>query len=253
MIIEHSKRATPAPCGPADENLLGLDNWETLLTSQPVVDAVPHCVLIVDDHPFVRDGLRAALQHCFGDIRVLEAGSALETLALLKVVLPDLVLLDINLPGTSGVDLAGEIRKHCPRIKLLMVAADVDPWTVSEALDAGAGGFVLKTHAHASLAEAVRTVMAGGTYLCPEAQEALSIARRGGPETPGPGPEILSEREREVLRYVAEGENTKTIAALLELSPKTIETHRQHITRKLGTNSVASWTRYALRHGLTRL
>lgn len=209
-------------------------------------------VLLVDDHPFVRDGLRAALQHAFPGVRIMEVGSVPEALLILTCESPQLALLDVNLPGANGLDLARDIREHCPQTRTMMVAADTDPWTVSEALDAGASGFLLKTHSRASLAEAVRIVLGGGVFLCPESQEALNLAEQRCLETPLPGPGILSDREREVLRLVADGENTKTIAALLEVSPKTIETHRQHITRKLGTNSVASWVRYALRHNLTR-
>jgi DNA-binding NarL/FixJ family response regulator len=218
------------------------------MTSTPALRSV----LLVDDHPFVRDGLRAALLHSFPGLRVVEVGTASEALHALSAALPQLALLDLNLPGGNGLDLAREIRSRHRKVKVLMVAGEADPWTVSEALDAGASGFLLKTHSREALAEAVRAVLGGGTYLCPEAREALAQSEQCGPERPMPGPAILSDREREVFRFLAHGENTKTIASLLQVSPKTIETHRQHITSKLGTNSVAAWVRYALRHNLTR-
>lgn len=210
-------------------------------------------VLLVDDHPLVRDGLRAALQHQFADLRIQEAGAAAAALVSLAADRPDLVLLDVNLPGMNGLDLARQIRAVDPKIKVLMVAADLDPWTVNEALEAGASGFVAKTNSAVTLPEALRVVLSGGVFLCPEAQAALQRSEQhgvAGSELPGPA--ILSTREREVLRYLAHGENTKTIAALLQISPKTVETHRQHILRKLGTNNVAALARYAIRHGLTR-
>ena len=208
-------------------------------------------VLLVDDHPLVRDGLRAVLRQVLPQARIAEAGSGPEALQKLATDRPHLVLLDVNLPGMNGLDLAREIRAADPRIKLLMVAGEADPWTVREALAAGASGFVAKTCAATCLAEAVLAVLSGREFLCEDSQAALL---RGG-QQPGlahemPGPSVLSRREREVLRYLAHGENTKTIAALLEISPKTVETHRQHIMRKLGTNSVAALARYAIRHGL---
>ncbi len=210
-------------------------------------------VLLVDDHPLVRAALRAELQVAFGDVQVVEAGCASEALAALAARRPDLLLLDVNLPGESGLDLARRIRASHRRIRILMVAAEVDPWTVNEALEAGACGFVAKTNPGGVLRDAVRAVLAGQVFLCPDAQVARQRVEPGrGATGDPPGPAVLSTREREVLRYLAHGENTKSIAALLQISPKTVETHRQHIMRKLGTNNVAALTRYAIRHSLTR-
>lgn len=214
---------------------------------------LPLRVLLVDDHPLLRDGLRVALLHHFAGLQIEEAGAATAALELIAANRPDLVLLDVNLPGANGLDLARQIHGLTPKIKLLMVAADPDPWTVQEALAAGASGFVAKTNSGATLPEALRTVLKGGVFLCPDAQAALQrVEPYGGTGTEPPGPAILSTREREVLRYLAHGENTKAIADLLQISPKTVETHRQHILRKLGTSNVAALVRYAIRHGLSR-
>ena len=160
----------------------------------------------------------------------------------------------MNLPGESGIELARRIRGVDKRIKLLMVAAEAEPWTVKETLEAGASGFVTKTRSADFLGQAMKAVLAGQVFLCADSQAALRRAEsRAGPAAKPPGPAVLSTREREVLRYLAHGENTKTIASLLQVSPKTVETHRQHILRKLGTNSVGALTRYAIRHGLTTL
>jgi DNA-binding NarL/FixJ family response regulator len=209
-------------------------------------------VLLVDDHPFVRDGLRVALQQSFPGVHIAEAGTAAEALSLITADQPELVLLDVNLPGTNGLDLARQIHARSQRIKLLMVAGQTDPWTVTEALEAGASGFVLKTSSPAGLREAICAVLVGRLFFCPDSQAALRRSEQFGAEAHTPGPAILSPREREVLLYLAHGENTKMIASLLQVSPKTVESHRQHIHRKLGLNSVAALVRYAIRHGLTR-
>jgi DNA-binding NarL/FixJ family response regulator len=215
-----------------------------------------HCqplrLVLVDDHPLVRTGIRTSLQHNLGEVRIEEAGHAAAALALIATHRPHLVLLDVNLPGVNGLDLARQIRALNHEVKLLMVAADADPWTVNEAIEAGASGFVAKTNSGNLLPEAVRSVLAGKVFLCPDSQAALLRAEpSGNTGAEPPGPAVLSQREREVLRCLAHGENTKTIATLLRISPKTVETHRQHIQRKLGTSSVAFLTRYAIRHGLT--
>lgn len=217
-------------------------------------EPTPLKLLLVDDHPLVRMGIRTVLKRHFAHAQIGEAGSAPEALAHLETHQPHLALVDVNLPGVNGLDLARRIQALARPCKLLMVAADTDAWTVREALDAGASGFVAKTNSGAVLPQAVRAVLGGAVFLCPESQQALQEAeQRGGHDPEPPGPAILSTREREVLRYLAHGQNTKMIAHLLQISPKTVETHRQHITRKLRTNSVAALARYAIRHGLTHV
>lgn len=211
-------------------------------------------VLVVDDHPIVRTGLRTALRLHFPTVLIEEAGCATEAKVILAARRPDLVLLDVNLPVTNGLDLARQILERDRKARILMVAAEADPWTVNEALRRGALGFLAKTNSGDALPEAVRRVLAGSVFLCPDAQRALQRAERVGCGAAAPpGPAVLTQREREVLRHLAHGENTKTIASLMEVSPKTIETHRSHIMRKLGTNSIAALTRYAIRHSLAHL
>jgi DNA-binding NarL/FixJ family response regulator len=208
-------------------------------------------ILVVDDHPLVREGLRTAIRATFATALVEEAGSAPQALASISAGHPDLILLDVNLPGENGIDLARRIRTTDKRVKLLMVAGEADPWSVKEALEAGASGFVTKTRSADFLGQAMNTVLEGETVLCSDAQAALQRAElRSEAATEPPGPAVLSEREREILRHLAHGDNTKTVARSLQISPKTVETHRQHIMRKLGVNSVAALTRYAVRHGL---
>jgi DNA-binding NarL/FixJ family response regulator len=208
-------------------------------------------LLLVDDHPLVRTGIAASLRRAFRGLQIQEAGCAADCLELMASFRPDLALLDVNLPGTNGLDLAQKLQALDKGTKILIVAADADPWTVSEALRAGATGFLAKSNSAELLAHAVRAVLAGQVFLCPDARSALRRAEppRAAGGAP-PGPAVLSSREREVLRHIALGQNTKSIAFSLGISPKTVETHRQHILRKLRLQSVADLTRYAISHGM---
>jgi len=209
-------------------------------------------VLIVDDHPMMRDGLRGVLTRAFPGLEVFDAATSDEALKRLPVVCPQLALLDVNIPGGNGLDLAREICQEHPLVRVLMVAGEADPWSVRRALEAGASGFLTKTNSAASLVDAVRAVLGGERFLCPDSEKALQRAVAAGEVLrEPPGPAVLSDREREILRYLAHGENTKEIAVILAISPKTVETHRQHIMRKLRVQSVAALARYAVRHGLT--
>lgn len=216
-------------------------------------EPTPLTMLLVDDHPLVRAGLRAVLKFHFAHAKIGEAGSAPEALAYIEANHPHLVLLDVNLPGVNGLDLARRIRKLERKCKVLMVAGETDPWTVREAMDAGASGFVAKTSSDDVLPQAIRAVLGGAVFLCRDSQMAWRRAElRGDYKPEPPGPAILSTREREVLRYLAQGEPTRMVAALLQISPKTVESHRLHITGKLRTSSIADLTRYAIQHGLTQ-
>jgi len=211
-------------------------------------------VLVVDDHPLVRDALRSVLQQVVPGAVVDDAGTAPEALHKIAEQMPDLALLDVNLPGMSGIELARQIQASKGKTKLLVISAESDPWTVQQALQAGAFGFLAKASSTDELIQAITAVLLGETYLSQEAQAALQRAEEQNLNTVDPpGPAVLTTREREILIYLAKGENTKNIASLLSISPKTVETHRQHITRKLRTSSVAALARYALRHGLTSL
>jgi DNA-binding NarL/FixJ family response regulator len=208
-------------------------------------------VLLVDDHPLFRQGLRSEIQMTMPSAIVFEAGSAAEAMAKISEKRPGLVLLDINLPGENGIDLARRVQALDKRIKLLTITGEADPWTVNAVLEAGVSGFITKTRAAGFLGSAIKSIMRGEIVLCADAQRALEQAEQtGSNEHQSPGPSVLSERERQVLKFIAHGENTKTIGSLLQISPKTVETHRQHIMTKLGLRSIAGLTRYAMRHGL---
>jgi DNA-binding NarL/FixJ family response regulator len=209
-------------------------------------------VLLVDDHPILRDGLRAALGALMPGCRISEAGTGPEALAQVEAWEPCLVLVDVNLPGMNGLTLTRQIRARPNPPEVLMVAGEADPWTVHEALQAGASGFLGKTRAAQQLADAIRVVLAGGRFLCDDSAAALRrVEDSGQTGLDPPGPASLSPREREVLKRLAQGHTTKTIALELRVSPKTIETHRVHLQRKLRLDNLAALTRYAIQHGLT--
>jgi DNA-binding NarL/FixJ family response regulator len=198
--------------------------------------------------------MRVTLQLQCPGIQIREAGSRKEALAAVKSFRPTLVFLDVNLPDGNGLDLLRQLRTWNRSARVLMVAAEVDPWTVREALAAGAAGFVGKATSADRLAGVLQGILYDEVFLCPEAQAALRRAESTGfSEAETLPPAVLTSRERQVLRYLAHGENTKSIAGLMELSPKTVETYRSRLMRKLGTNSVAVLTRYAIRHELTPL
>jgi DNA-binding NarL/FixJ family response regulator len=208
-------------------------------------------VLLVDDHPIMRDGLRAAISRLFPATLFIEAGTSAEALKQATSLRPHLSILDINLPDLNGLELARRLRASCRRTKILFLAAEADPWTVREALSLGACGYLIKTSAAQKLHEAIRSVMTGNIFLCDDAAAALRRAEQTGPAAPEPpGLAILSRREQEVLKLIAEGRTTKAIALEMKISPKTVETHRQHIMGKLRLDNVAGLTYYAIRHGL---
>ncbi|MGH7970910.1 MAG: response regulator [Limisphaerales bacterium] len=208
--------------------------------------------LLVDDHPMVRSGIKAALCLHFPGIEVQESICAAEALERIRDRPPEVALLDVGLPGMNGLDLARAIKASFPTVHVLMVAGEVDPWTVHEALEAGSSGFVAKASPDSVLAEAVSAVLAGSVFLCPDSRAALGRAESTPTISDTPPPAILSRREREILVHIAHGENTKSIALTLGISAKTVETHRQHIMRKLRTDSVARLVRYAIHHHLIR-
>ncbi len=218
-------------------------------------EVTPPCrVLLVDDHQVMRDGLRLLLQREPGLTVVGEAGDGRTALEQVTRLLPDVVVLDVGLPDMNGLDLARQALQQAPALRLVVLSAEVDPHLLDRALAAGASAYVPKADSADELLEALRTVAVGGTYLSPELAallvpryKRLLVAETARPETQ------LSDREREVVRFIAAGRNTKEIAGELNLSVKTIETHRLRLMAKLRLHSVAELTKYALREGLTSL
>jgi two-component system, NarL family, response regulator NreC len=205
-------------------------------------------VVIVDDHALVRSGLRLLLEG-EDDITVEdEGGSADEAVRLARLHKPDVVLLDVTMPGRSGLDAAPEIREAAPDARILVLSMQDDPSYVRQAFSLGATGYLLKEAADAELVAAVREVAAGGRYVHPALGARLAAAEAEAQARAESDP--LSEREREVLRLLALGHTNQEIAKMLFISVRTAETHRAHIMQKLRLATRAELVRYALEHGL---
>jgi DNA-binding NarL/FixJ family response regulator len=202
----------------------------------------PLRILLVDDHPLVREGLRARLQAEGGYTVTAEAGAAESAMQALLRELPDLVLMDVGLKGsdTNGIELAALMIQRCPALHVLMFSMYDNPEYVQRALQAGARGYVLKDAAADELLAAIEAVRSGGTYLSPGVTRRLFRAQAPKP--------LLTPRESEILSALARGESSKQIARALDLSVRTVETHRQNIKRKLELDSPAELMRYALEH-----
>jgi two-component system response regulator NreC len=205
-------------------------------------------VVIVDDHAVVRSGLRLLLE-AEDDIQVEdEGGTAEEAVRLARLYKPDVVLLDVTMPGQSGLDVAEEIRTAAPKASILVLSMHDDPSYVREAFANGASGYLLKEAADADLVAAVREVAAGSRYVHPVLGARLAQAEAEAAALAAADP--LSEREREVLRLLALGHTNQEIAKMLYISVRTAETHRAHIMQKLRLTTRAELVRYALQHGL---
>jgi len=205
-------------------------------------------VLIVDDHAVVRSGLRRVLE-AEEDIEVVgEAGDMRNAVFEARAQKPDVVLLDVVMPGASGIETAPAVLNEVPEAKVLMLSMQDDPRYVREAFEAGAHGYVLKEAVDAEVVDAVREVAAGGRYVHPALGARLVAAEAENRARAAADP--LSEREREVLRLLALGHTNQEIANMLFLSVRTVETHRAHIMQKLRLSSRAELVRYAMDEGL---
>ena len=204
-------------------------------------------VLIVDDHAVVRSGLRLVLER-EDDLEVVgDAGTADEGVRVARLEKPDVVLLDVVMPGRSGIDAASDMIEASGGAKLLVLSMQDDPRYVREAFAVGASGYLLKEAADVDVVQAIREVAAGNRYVHPAlgarlAQSEVDAAKKSADDP-------LSEREREVLRLLALGHTNQEIAKELFNSVRTAETHRAHIMRKLGIATRADLVRYALANG----
>ena len=214
--------------------------------AKPVPDQIS--VLIVDDHTLVRSGLRLLLEAEAGLIVEDEAADAEQAIRLARLHKPDVVLLDVVLPGRSGIEAAPEILAAAPHARILVLSMQDDPSYVRQAFAAGASGYLLKEAADDELVQAVREVAAGNRYVHPALGARLAAAEAEARARAEADP--LSEREREVLRLLALGHTNQEIAKLLFISVRTAETHRAHVMQKLRLSTRAELVRYAIRQGL---
>ncbi len=203
-------------------------------------------VLIVDDHPLIRQGMRSLLEK-HGFTVVGEAADGREATQLAQELEPDVAVLDLAMPLLNGLDAAREITRTSRRTKTILVTIHTADQYVLEALQAGVRGYVLKSQATAELVQAIQEVIRGGRYLSPGISEAVVQAYLAKTDLPA---DPLTPREREVLQLIAEGKTTKDIAGLLGVSVKTIESHRVRLMEKLDIRQTAGLVRYAIRRGL---
>ena len=205
-------------------------------------------VVIVDDHAVVRSGLRLLLE-AQDDIEVVgEAGNAKDAIFRARAMKPDVLLLDVVMPGESGIEVLPKLLKESPDSKVLVLSMQDDPSYLREAFGAGASGYVLKEAADEEVVSAVREIAAGGRYVHPAMGARLVAAE--AQERAAAEHDPLSEREREVLRLLALGHTNQEIAKQLYISVRTAESHRAHIMQKLRLSTRAELVRYALSHGL---
>ena len=205
-------------------------------------------VVLADDHRMLREALAEMLAKEPEMEIAGEAGSGREALEQVEALRPDVLVLDIGLPDMSGIEVARRLRLS--KTKVLMLSAYADKRFVREALKAGAMGYVSKGAAGDELANAVRAIARGDSYLSPEVAGPL-VRDLQEPERGTPPPaSVLAPREREVLKLIAEGARSADIAARLGIALSTVEAHRRNINRKLGLHTVADLTKYALREGL---
>jgi two-component system, NarL family, response regulator NreC len=205
-------------------------------------------VLIVDDHAVVRSGLRLLLAAEEDIEPVGEAGNAKDGLFQARALKPDVILLDVVMPGQSGLDVLPQLIHENPQAKVLVLSMQDDPQYVREAFAAGASGYVLKEAADVEVVGAIREVARGGRYVHPELGARLITADADDRRREAADP--LSEREREVLRLLALGHTNQEIAKMLFISVRTAETHRAHIMQKLSLQTRAELVRHAIDKGL---
>lgn len=205
-------------------------------------------VLIVDDHAVVRTGIRLLLEREEGIEPVGEASTGREAIFEARRLKPDVILMDVVMPGGSGLDVIPTLLKERPETKVLVLSMQDDPRYVREAFAAGAVGYVLKEAADVEVVSAVREVARGGRYVHPELGARLIAADADAARRAAEDP--LSEREREVLRLLALGHTNQEIARQLYISVRTAETHRAHIMQKLRLSSRAELVRHAIAQGL---
>ena len=205
-------------------------------------------ILIADDHGVVRGGLRLLLDRQPGLEVVDEAGDGVEALERTLAQRPDVAILDVSMPGLTGIQATREIKAHAPEVSVLVLSMHDDERYVFEALKAGASGYVLKREADVDLVDAVNAVRRGEPFLTNAATETL-IREWMSDDTAGPS-EPLTNREQEVLKLIAEAHTNREIGEILHLSEKTVESHRGNILRKLGMRDRVELVRYAIRRGL---
>jgi len=205
-------------------------------------------LVLVDDHPVIRDALRGVFALRNPPIEVVgEAGSAREAISVVETAQPDLVLMDLLLPGSNGVFAIRDLRRVGPRTRILIYTALTEPAFAVDAIAAGAHGYVVKSDPVEELLSAIERVERGQMYLSPTIKRYMDGVRPGDTSA---GLAALSKREREIFDLIVQGRTTVELASQLFISVKTVETHRSRINKKLGVHSTAQLIRFAALNGL---
>jgi DNA-binding NarL/FixJ family response regulator len=205
-------------------------------------------ILLADDHTLVLEGLRKLLEDDFELVGTVEDGRTLVNVA--QELEPDVVVLDISMPQLNGIDAARQIHKLLPNCKLIFLTMHTDPHYAQEAFQAGASGYLLKRSAASELPQAIQAVLKEQHYVTPAITKEVFTPFLIKSDQPSSKKGPLTPRQREVLQLVAEGQCTKDIATILNLSVKTVEFHKSHIMKELDLHTTADLTKYAISHGL---
>ncbi len=211
-------------------------------------------ILIADDHSIVRDGLKALVEKEEGLEVVAEASNGLEAIRLVQKFAPDIVVMDVAMPDLNGIEATRQLTANDPSVKIIALSMHSDRRFVIEMLRAGAMGFMLKDSAFEELVDAIKNIYKGRTFLSSSIMDVVVTDYvRNLAGTDSPAYNQLSDRERQVLKLLAEGKTVKEIGYILDVSAKTVETHRLNIRDKLGISSLAELTKFAIREGITTL
>ncbi len=210
----------------------------------------PICALIVDDHPVTREGLRTALELSEEIVVVVgEAATGKEAVERARELTPDVVFMDVRMPGMDGIEATRRIRQAAPTTKVILITIDESRGAISEAIQAGVSGYLLKDASPDTLVDAAKNAVEGNAVIHPQLTKTFIEEVRIG-EGEGPRATPLSKREREILQKVADGSTTRQVATELGISPHTVKTHLERIFEKLGANDRAQAVAIAIRTGI---
>lgn len=209
-------------------------------------------IILADDHAILRDGLRSIL-NTQSDLEVIaEVDNGKDAIKMALALKPDLLLTDISMPKTNGTDAIRELNKRLPELKTLVLTMHTSEEHIHAALNAGASGYILKDDSHDELLIAIKNVLNDKMYLSPSICSSVinGYLNASGSDKPVPSWQILTNREREILKLIAEGNRSKDVAEYLSISVKTVEKHRSNLMKKLNLHSIGSLTNYAIQNNL---
>lgn len=211
-------------------------------------------LVIAEDHAVLRDGLRSMLNTMESIEVVAEACNGLEAIRCVETLTPDLLLLDISMPLLSGLSVVSDVKSRYPEVKIILLTVHESEEYLRETMNKGVEGFCLKKADFSELAEAIKTVLQGATYISPllqlETGAAMNRSSTDSDNVPATSWQLLTQREKDVLKLVGEGYRNKEIGALLYISPKTVEKHRSNLMKKLDLHNASALTAYAIKQGL---